>query len=140
MADVFTSDKRSEVMRLVRPQKNKSTELAAIKFFKDNNIIGWRRNYKLFGKPDFVFSSIRLAVFIDGCFWHGHNCRNITPQNNKEYWERKILRNKKRDRLVTRTLILKGWTVIRIKECEFKASKKLKRISNNIVRQILNSY
>lgn len=132
MTDTFTKEKRSQIMRLVKSSRNKSTELQLIKFFKSESIKGWRRNYKLFGKPDFVFLKKRIAVFVDGCFWHGHNCRNTKPKDNNDYWDKKIKRNKKRDILVTNVLSKKGWIVIRIWECELKKkeilSKKIKRI------------
>jgi DNA mismatch endonuclease (patch repair protein) len=60
MADVFTKEQRSAVMRKVKSARNKSTELKLIAFFKANNIKGWRRNYKLFGKPDLLFPNKRL--------------------------------------------------------------------------------
>ena len=120
MADTFSVEKRSEIMRKVKSNHNKSTELKLIQFFKENRICGWRRNFKLYGKPDFVFPKQRLAIFVDGCFWHGHNCRNTKPKDNAGYWESKINRNKNRDVQVTETLTNKNWTVIRIWECELK--------------------
>lgn len=117
MADVFTKEQRSEIMRKVKSDRNKSTELRVIAFFRSNGIKGWRRNYKLFGKPDFVFLKIKTAVFVDGCFWHGHDCRNTRPQTNQDYWQKKIARNRERDKAVTKTLKLRGWRVIRVWEC-----------------------
>jgi len=104
-------------MRAVKSSGNISTEGRFIRLMKEKHITGWRRNYKLFGKPDFVFPKRRLAVFIDGCFWHGHNCRNTKPKQHANYWYEKITRNKKRDRLVTRTLRQHNWQVVRIWEC-----------------------
>ncbi|MGB9180175.1 MAG: very short patch repair endonuclease, partial [Pyrinomonadaceae bacterium] len=111
---------RSKVMKAVKASGNKSTELKLIDYFKKSKITGWRRNYKLFGKPDFVFPKNRLAIFVDGCFWHGHDCRNTKPADNADYWRRKIARNKKRDQLVTSTLQQNGWNIIRIWECQIK--------------------
>lgn len=125
MADTFTKEKRSQIMRQVKSSRNKSTELKLIQFFKDNSIKGWRRNFKLFGKPDFVFPLTKKVVFVDGCFWHGHNCRNTTPKDNEIYWQQKISRNKKRDKIVTTTLTTKGWTAIRIWECQLSDKKAL---------------
>lgn len=119
MADVFDKEKRSEIMRAVKSSKNKSTEEKLIAYFKENKITGWRRNYKVYGKPDFVLPDLRIAIFVDGCFWHGHNCRNTYPEQNKEYWQRKIARNMARDKEVTDHLERLGWNVIRIWECEF---------------------
>jgi DNA mismatch endonuclease, patch repair protein len=126
MTDTFTKEKRSEIMRQVKSIRNKSTELKLIAFFKNQSINGWRRNYKLFGKPDFVFLKTKTAIFVDGCFWHGHNCRNTKPKDNKEYWDQKIGKNVQRDNQVTESLIKKDWIVIRFWECELKNEEILK--------------
>ncbi|NOX17273.1 MAG: DNA mismatch endonuclease Vsr [Chlorobi bacterium] len=131
MTDTFTKKKRSDIMRAVKSKGNKSTELKLIEIFKLHNLTGWRRNYPAFGKPDFAFPKLKIVVFADGCFWHGHNCRNTKPSSNAEYWNKKIGRNKKRDKLVTKTLREKGWTVIRLWECEINKNKyrrKLKKL------------
>ena len=126
MADVFTKEQRSNVMRQVKSSRNKSTELKLLTFFKTNHIKDWRRNYKLFGKPDFTFPNQKLTIFIDGCFWHGHDCRNTRPKDHAECWAKKRERNKRRDKIVTQTLQGKGWIVVRIWECEIKDEKILK--------------
>lgn len=131
MADTFTKEERSQIMRQVKSSRNKSTELKLIQFFKDNSINGWRRNFKLFGKPDFVFPLTKKVVFVDGCFWHGHKCRNTIPKDNKDYWQLKITRNKKRDRTVNKTLVASGRTVIRIWECQLKNEKTLRNKLTN---------
>lgn len=120
MADVFDSKKRSDIMSKVRSNNNKSTELALIKFFKENHITGWKRNYPVKGHPDFVFLDKKISVFVDGCFWHGHDCRNTRPSDNAEYWQKKRERNIKHDKEVTAMFENRGWTVIRIWECELK--------------------
>lgn len=135
MADVFDSKKRSDIMSKVRSNNNKSTELALIKFFKENNITGWKRNYPVKGHPDFVFLDKKIAVFVDGCFWHGHDCRNTRPSDNAEYWRKKRERNIKHDKEVTALFEQRGWTVIRIWECELK--KKKKQILFNKISVIL---
>jgi DNA mismatch endonuclease (patch repair protein) len=131
MADVFSKSQRSQIMKAVKSSGNKSTELKLIERFKKSNITGWRRNYKLFGKPDFVFPKERVAIFVDGCFWHGHDCRNTKPANNSHYWRNKIARNQKRDELVSSTLEGKGWRVLRIWECQIKKDC-LRKISDFI--------
>ena len=120
MADVFDKSKRSEIMKKVRSKKNKSTELKLIEIFKENNIHGWRRNYKVKGHPDFVFLDKRLAIFVDGCFWHGHDCRNTRPKDNEDYWTKKRERNMKHDKEITEHFENRGWSVVRIWECELK--------------------
>jgi len=104
----------------VRSTGNKSTELSLVSIFRKNFIKGWRRGYKLLGSPDFVFPKERIAVFADGCFWHGHNCRNTKPKHHADYWEKKIQRNKSRDKFITKALKRAGWHVIRVWECEIK--------------------
>lgn len=120
MADVFDSKKRSDIMSKVRSKNNKSTELMLIQIFKKNNIKGWRRHYPVKGHPDFVFLDKKIAIFVDGCFWHGHDCRNTRPSDNAEYWNKKRERNMKHDKEVTALFEQRGWTVIRIWECELK--------------------
>jgi len=127
MTDTFTKEKRSQIMRAVKSQGNKSTEIKLIYLFKKYKIIGWRRNYKLFGNPDFVFPQKKLIVFADGCFWHGHSCRKIKPANNRKYWATKISGNKKRDAQVNSILKVNGWSVFRIWECQIKKEKLPKR-------------
>lgn len=120
MADVFDKEKRSDIMRSVRSRKNKSTELRLIEIFNKNGIKGWRRNYPVKGHPDFVFQEKKVAVFVDGCFWHGHDCRNTRPSDNQAYWQRKRERNIRHDLEVTALFESRGWIVLRIWECELK--------------------
>lgn len=143
MADVFDTEKRSDIMRLVKSNKNKSTELKLIEVFKELGITGWRRNYRVKGHPDFVFLQKRIAVFVDGCFWHGHDCRNTRPSDNQEYWQKKRVRNIQHDQEVNAMFEARGWTVLRIWECEFKKksrsvlAEKLNTIANDEQRPIL---
>jgi DNA mismatch endonuclease (patch repair protein) len=123
MSDVFTKAKRSEVMSRIRGRGNKDTELALAKLLRRYGIKGWRRNQPVFGKPDFVFPELKLAMFVDGCFWHGCPKHATKPKNNRAFWYRKLFANKKRDRLVTRTLRKLGWRVLRIWEHELAKIK-----------------
>ena len=120
MADVFSKTVRSRVMAKVSSHGNKSTELPAIKFFHAHGFKGWRRGFPLYGNPDFVFPHLKVAIFIDGCFWHGcpGHCR--MPASNVGYWQAKIARNKKRDRLVSAVLRASHWRVLRIWEHEWR--------------------
>jgi len=125
-SDVFTREKRSQVMSRIQARANRDTELRLIALFRRNRITGWRRNIKLFGKPDFVFPKRRIAVFVDGCFWHRHpGCRfSYTPKSRTEFWLPKFGQNVARDRLVTRTLRKAGWRVVRIWECQLAKRKR----------------
>ena len=132
MSDTVSQKKRSEIMKANKPKGNKSTELKLIQLFKQLGLKGWRRNYKIAGcKPDFVFHNKRIAVFADGCFWHGHNCRNLTPKQNSEYWQKKIENNRIRDKEINERLERKGWKVIRVWECELEKNppKVMRRIN-----------
>jgi DNA mismatch endonuclease (patch repair protein) len=114
--DTFGPKKRSWIMAQVKSVRNKSTEQKLATVLRQQAITGWRRRYPLFGKPDFVFPKPKVAVFVDGCFWHGHPRKCRVPEAHKAYWLKKIARNVARDRLVTRTLREKGWKVVRIWE------------------------
>lgn len=120
MADTFSKSERSAIMKKVKSNGNKSTEQKLIDIFKQNWIKGWRRNYLVKGKPDFVFPNRKIAVFADGCFWHGHHCRNITPKQNMEYWDKKKQRNIDRDKHINELFANRRWAVLRFWECDIK--------------------
>ena len=93
-----------------------------------------------FGKPDFVFRRERVAVFVDGCFWHGHSgCKfSYTPKSRIECWLPKFQRNIAHDRLVTRTLRKTGWHVVRIWECQLtrkKQARVMRRLRTALLRR-----
>ena len=111
-------------MKAIKSKNTKTTELKMIQIFKELKISGWRRTYPLIGKPDFVFPKKRIVVFVDGCFWHGNDCRNVTPKENSDFWDKKRDYNRVHDKEVTKTLIAKGWNVIRIWECELKKKNR----------------
>lgn len=76
----------------------------------------FRIGHKLAGTPDIVFPSARLAVFVDGCFWHGCRWHSHMPKSNTAYWKKKFQRNRNRDARVSRTLKRQGWRVLRVWE------------------------
>jgi DNA mismatch endonuclease, patch repair protein len=118
MSDVFSKEKRSEVMSKIKGKGNRDTELKMIKILKNNHISGWRRNQKVFGKPDFVFRKKKVAIFVDGCFWHCCPIHSTIPKNNNDFWVKKLQSNISRDKVVNQELIRRGWNVIRIWEHE----------------------
>lgn len=140
--DVVSKNVRSRIMAQVRSFDNETTEKAFIQILKKNSIKGWRRNSQLFGKPDFVFPSLNVVIFIDGCFWHNCPKHYRRPSSNVSYWQEKIVRNQRRDRKVNRTLKKKGWTVIRVWEHDIKGGRYLSRkigilknkLSNNCIK------
>jgi DNA mismatch endonuclease (patch repair protein) len=136
MADVFTKAKRSEVMSRIRGRGNKDTELALAKLLRRHHITGWRRNQPVYGKPDFVFPKLKLAVFVDGCFWHGCPKHVTNPKNNRVFRRRKFSANRKRDLLVSQTLRRTGWRVLRVWEHEL-AGKSEARLMRRIQRVLI---
>ena len=134
MADVFTPEKRSKVMSLIRSRGNRDTEILLARIFRENAIKGWRRHHPLPGKPDFVFRTEKLAIFVDGCFWHGCPKHGRNPDSNPEYWVPKLARNRARDRAVTRELRRLGWTVVRFWEHDLRfADRVVARVRKKIV-------
>lgn len=123
--DTLTVRQRSQVMARVRSRENKATEILMLGLLRKNKITGWRRHANIFGKPDFVFCSLRVALFVDGCFWHGCVRHYRMPISNRVYWRKKVARNVMRDRRVNRALRQDGWTVVRIWEHEFKNEKRV---------------
>ncbi|OJV11730.1 MAG: hypothetical protein BGO12_10800 [Verrucomicrobia bacterium 61-8] len=131
MPDVFTIAKRSEVMAAIRSRGNKETEMEAIRILRIHRINGWRRGIKInirhpnqkrivTIRPDFVFRTLKIAVFIDGEFWHGHPTKARIPKTRTEWWTKKIEGNRARDRLQNRLLRDRGWIVVRIWQFELK--------------------
>jgi DNA mismatch endonuclease (patch repair protein) len=114
VADVFTKKKRSQVMAAIRSRGNKATELRLAAILRAAGITGWRRHQPILGHPDFIFRRERLAVFVDGCFWHGCRWHCRMPRDNRPYWQKKISRNAARDQATNKLLRRAGWRVIRI--------------------------
>ncbi len=126
--DVFSPAQRAAVMRAV-----KSSDTAPERAVRAAACAaGYRRRYRLRGaglpgKPDLVFSALGKAVFVHGCFWHGHACKRgaRAPKNNATYWSEKIARNCARDARVTAALKAQGWRVLTIWECETRDAERL---------------
>jgi DNA mismatch endonuclease (patch repair protein) len=123
--DVFTKKKRSQVMAAIRSRGNKDTELKLAAILRVGRISGWRRHQSLTGRPDFVFYRHRLALFVDGCFWHGCPKHGRNPGTNAGYWQPKLARNKARDKAVTAAFRNAGWTVIRLWEHSLQKPAKI---------------
>lgn len=123
-----TTRETSKRMTAVRSSGNRSTELLLIEVLRLSHIHGWRRNFPLVGKPDFVWPDERIALFVDGCFWHGCPLCYAAPRRNAAFWQQKIAYNRVHDRLVTRQLRKSGWRVLRIRECELKRRRIVSRL------------
>ena len=124
MADTISPERRSEIMSHIKSKDTSIELLVRRKLFS----MGYRYhvNYKaLPGKPDIVFTKKKVAIFIHGCYWHGHDCGSRyahSSQSNKMYWGTKIERTKQRDEKHIQALEADGWTVIVLWECQIRQS------------------
>ena len=118
MSDIFSSQKRSDIMSKIGG-KNTKPEILVRKFLFSKGF-RYRINVKtLPGKPDIVLPKYKTVIFINGCFWHGHNCKKgKLPSSNIDFWREKISNNKSRDDKNSDLLIKLGWKVIIIWQCE----------------------
>ena len=122
---------RSWLMSRIRGKGNEKTEIRLAKLLRRDGIKGWRRHLPIPGRPDFSFRKQKVAVFVEGCFWHGcPRCFRL-PKQNRAFWKAKIEGNRRRDRSVNGRLRGLGWKVIRIRECRLKnADQVVGRIKN----------
>lgn len=113
------STQRSRLMSAVKGTSNKTTERRLRAALAQAKVVGWRLHPRsILGRPDFFFADHRLAVFVDGCFWHAcPHCGHV-PRNNSAYWRAKLKRNRQRDRQTTQSLMAEGYRVLRFWEHE----------------------
>lgn len=155
MADVFNPKKRSQVMSRIRGRGNLSTELAMVAALRAARITGWRRHVllcprlavqdidagytlrkgRIAVRPDFVFGSAKVALFVDGCFWHVCPLHATKPAQNAAFWSKKLSANVARDAVHTRALQAARWSVLRVWEHELSEPDAL--VSR--IRHLLNS-
>jgi DNA mismatch endonuclease, patch repair protein len=139
MTDVFTKEKRREIMQSVRRQGTRPEESVA-RMLKLQRIRFQQQPDHLPGRPDFLFADTKLVLFVHGCFWHGHHrCKKGTSlsKTDPEYWLAKIKRNQRRDRRVTRQLRSLGYQVYTIWECQVTNRHSLPaRIKNRLVENL----
>jgi len=132
MTDWLTREQRSRNMASIRSKGNKTTETCFADLLRASRISGWRRHMSLPGKPDFVFRLQRLAVFVDGCFWHGcPRCYRL-PEDNRPYWKAKVVLNRRRDRRRERELRSLKWRVMRIWEHSLKSPLGRRRVMTKL--------
>lgn len=131
MADVHTPEQRSYNMSRIRGKDTKPEELVRKYLFAQG--FRYRKNdARLPGKPDIVLPKYRTVIFVNGCFWHGHEgCRYfVWPKNNAEFWKAKISGNIQRDNRNRQLLTEQGWHVIDIWECELKKNSASKTLTD----------
>lgn len=131
MADNHTKEVRSFNMSRIKSKNTKPEVL--VRSYLHKNGLRFRKNDKRYpGKPDIVLPKYKTVIFVNGCFWHKHNCPNfVMPKSNTEYWQRKIDGNVKRDMEHYQKLKAMGWRVIVIWECEI-SDEHLQSFVNSI--------
>jgi DNA mismatch endonuclease, patch repair protein len=139
MADVHSKKTRSYNMSMIRP-RNTKPEMIVRKYLHKNGLRYKLHDSSLPGKPDLVLPKHKKAVFINGCFWHGHSgCRYyVMPKTRSEWWNAKLTRNKERDDENYSALRIMGWKVICIWECDLKKNK-IDKTLGRLVKQLLRS-
>jgi DNA mismatch endonuclease, patch repair protein len=149
MTDTISVERRSALMGRIRGAGNESTEVALAKILRQEGLSGWRRQqhidwalaslplrlqanqqrhrFRATVAPDFVFRQQRIALFVDGCFWHSCPKHGTMPSSNVDFWQLKFSRNRARDRFVDAVLCHLGWTVLRVWEHELEQPDRLGR-------------
>lgn len=138
MTDTVTKQKRTEIMRAVRSRGNRSTEIAVEAVLRQAKIRGWRKHpAHVPGCPDFYFATAALAVFVDGCFWHGcPRCARNVPRTHRSFWQRKIVENRLRDVRLRRKLNRLGLATFRIWEHQIRKEPWLNRLKKRIIARL----
>jgi DNA mismatch endonuclease (patch repair protein) len=141
MSDIYSITKRSEIMSKISGKDTKP-EILIRKFLFSIGFRFRKNDIRLPGKPDIVLPKYNTIIFINGCFWHGHNCkaRNL-PAIRKDFWELKISENTERDKKNIKNLEYAGWKVLTIWQCELKnlegKQKTFTKVVNFILRPLL---
>lgn len=139
MSDIFTKEKRSEIMSKISVKETKP-EILVRKFLFENGF-RYRKNDKRYpGKPDILLPKHKTIIFINGCFWHGHNCpAGKLPETRKGFWEEKINGNIERDRKNKMELEKQGWKIITIWQCGLKNKTVRGKTFNELLNAIHNN-
>lgn len=137
MSDVMTPEQRSRCMAAIRGKDTKP-EILVRKFLFSKGLRYRLNNRKLPGSPDIVLKKYKTVIFVDGCFWHGHEgCKYFRlPKSNTPFWEAKITRNIERDKETTQALTALGWKVISIWECELRNKSNREAALNKLFNDI----
>ena len=146
MADFLTVAQRSERMARIRSRGNAATELGMVRILRALGFTGWRRHVVIRGaaqvgeqplrvRPDFIFRAARVALFVDGCFWHACPEHGSRPRGNAAFWRGKLRANVERDRRVNAALRRAGWRVVRIWEHDL-ARRNAPRLARRLQRAL----
>lgn len=140
MADVMTPKQRSRCMAAVKGKDTKP-EMIVRKYLFSRGMRFRVQVRKLPGTPDIVLPKYKTAIFVNGCFWHGHEgCKYFRlPKSNIEFWKEKIERNIERDRESMQALLDLGWKIIRVWECELRNKANRENTLNKIYKSITSS-
>ena len=128
MVDIYDKDKRAEIMRAVKSKNTRPEKIVRGVLV----LAGYHRYYRLHpkalpGKPDIIFPGKKKAIFVHGCYWHGHNCRagRNRPVSNTDFWNKKLARTRARDRENQALLKKNGWDYLILWECEVRNTEQL---------------
>ncbi|WP_374949783.1 very short patch repair endonuclease [Mucilaginibacter sp.] len=138
MTDTVSKKRRSEIMKNVKGKHTKP-ELLVRKFLFSKGFRFRIHDKKLPGKPDIKLTKYKTVIFVNGCFWHGHQHCNIyvMPKSNIDFWNSKIERNINRDEVTMKNLKELGWNVIILWECSLK-KRKIENTLNEVVEKLLS--
>jgi len=131
--DNLTPEQRKKNMSNIKSKDTLPERLVEV-YLKRKKIYVSRKYNNIIGKPDFIFRRKKVLLFVDSDFWHGHPKRCIMPKSNQEYWNKKILRNRERDKIVNKQLRQEGWTVIRVWEYDIK--KNVEQALRKVIKAI----
>ena len=135
MSDVFSPQKRREVMASIRGKDTKE-ELLVRRFLFQHGLRFRTSDRRLPGRPDIVLAKYRTVIFLNGCFWHGHEGCYRLPKTNQEFWRRKIERNRARDEQNIARLLAMGWRPLVVWECELRGKQRQKETLEGLLNEI----
>ncbi len=136
MTDRITREQRSRNMANIKG-KNTKLEMVVRRYLFSHGL-RYRIHYEILGRPDIAFPRHKIAIFINGCFWHQHGCElSAKPKTRTEFWQKKLATNKERDQKIQWELTDEGWEVITIWECDLKSTTALtlERLIRTIVEK-----
>lgn len=127
-----SSPGRARIMSAIKGKGNKTTEQVVARLLRRLGFRGWRRHLDLPGRPDFAWPEYKLALFVDGCFWHGCPRCYREPRTNVAFWREKLAANRQRDRRVSRMLRRHGWRAVRIWECAVGQAELMMKLRSTL--------